>query len=894
MLGVVFCAVVFSALLLHRYRSGLNYAPIHLDCGECSLDANKFRVLVQSPLGSIDSLPLDRRYQSRWCQQSSVAGIARILLVSSDAELTPCDSIRLRVGESWVNSREVKIISQRPIEPAADWDAVNAVELEVEPVSSRLSYAGKTINWQGDFYLLAVPFVQTVLLLALALVGVAFLRLTDSQNRSSVVVPQSSRSSRIFQFGRLVKSGVWLAAILFLCQHASSSFGELMDSRFGDQYLLAGMTLAIIVAAVWGFTLLVRSAHSDSAINRLAFGVIAFILVAKLIWVATVDSVQPMDYEQYWTYGKLMAAGDWDAIRQMSHPYKAAYVIRSFVYAFPVARVFGNSFQGMEVANVIVQVFTLLFFYLGGRKIVGPRAACAAIPFFAIYPDIWFASSLATHESPALLWMACSWWLFEKIRQRILRLRQITLSQFVELILLSTGFGVSASLVDLQRSYGPFVWAAIIVFFANLLSTWMDARTDDNGNAVKSGAGQKFSVGFGLAIFACVIAFSMSQQVRSRLSQSIGVESRSSTIGMLTAIESSRDSHLSNTLSWRLLYDPVIPAQERSEFFLRKLLWEKLGTGLPFWAFVARNNEILQDADFVMQFANCGMPGDSAAESWDILNWQMKRSICNGIYGLLCFLSILRLLLIKHYPLGEGEVFVVGFCVSGVSTILLLTEVLGPYDIFLAFPLAWNAGVLVSGAGISLDRASAFRETLSSFKWGVGCLAALLLVHAGLGGLVKAADISFPPFGDKEPSEVLADTSEVHSSPNMLSLSFREIDSRSISAGTVKATAVIPASVLRSGRVRFFVSGDQRVHRVFSAESDWNDFPITYSVAVGEEVVASGRLSELSVPRFVTHKFNDSMRNRDSVGVTMVLHCAKDLQIQSDQRWPVVAVEYLY
>lgn len=886
--------VCFAALLLQRYRSGLNYLPVHVSLGQDEPEGS-FRVFCQSPFGSIGELTVDPRYRSRWKQWPSLSAVKRLFVSGGTPEELAKRKLAVWVGESSKTGAYLKVNVESAVTKLADLDGIAVVELKVEPnAPSQLRWARDSVNWQGDAWLVIVPSVQTVLGGILCYITWFFLchRHATSVPWINTNTPGHLQPPWRAWLCAIVFNGAWLAMLLFLIQHASSSFYSMFASRFAEQYLFGAVILALIGTAVAGFVYLVRGSQNDKEVHRCAFVGIGIIFLAKVGWIACLDSVQPMDYEQYWEYGTAMAAGDWDSIRLLSHVYKWLYVVRSFVYAFPVAKIFGASLGGLEIANVLVQVLTMIIFYLVGRDLIGARAACISIPFFAMYPDVWFAPTLATHETPALLWMACLFWLVEKLRRAVQRSCDLRFAACVQFFVLATLTGVTVAIIDLQRSYGPFVVGATIVYTGFVCLRYVGRVEVFQWAAVNRAIRRNLGICLLVILVASTAAITVHRGTVRYLETFVGAGDRTSTLGMLTANESSKSSYVGHTLSWRFLYYPALPAEEKTEFAIRKLLWEK--SRADFWRFLVRNNEILQEPDFVMQFAYCGMHGDSGAASWDISYWQMRRFICNGVYCCLCLFSILRLVLIKEYPLADGEAFMVGFSISGVVAILTLTVVTGPYDTFLVFPLAWNAGMLVAGVGRSRVPAIPYKGVVQRLKWGLVFAGVILISHKSLTVVVDTTGLSLPPFGSAEDSVAIGESDEVQLSPNRVSLAFREFEDRRIPAEAVSLTVPIPDRVLKTNHVRFFLTGDQRTRQILNKNSGWENIPITYSLTVGTETVASGPLSDLSVPQFIRHKFSEQSRNGAGLGITLTLHNSQVVQLSDEQQWPVVAVEYLY
>ncbi len=160
-----FFAVTFPVLTIHRYKSGLNFLPIHVDIEGAEKDM--LEVWCQSQFGNWGKIEKDDRYTSRWRQYEIVSGVSRLCVVEKRPSLPSPPKITVKRGESWKVGEEISIKIESPTDEIIRKfpDAIFLIEFN-KAIPSKLKAARKTINWQGDSQLLLVPLAQTLLFAA--------------------------------------------------------------------------------------------------------------------------------------------------------------------------------------------------------------------------------------------------------------------------------------------------------------------------------------------------------------------------------------------------------------------------------------------------------------------------------------------------------------------------------------------------------------------------------------------------------------------------------------------------------------------------------------------------------------------------------------------------------
>ena len=890
--------VCFAALVLQRYRTGLNYLPVHVSLGQDEPEG-AFRVFCQSPFGSIGELTVDPRYRSRWKQWPSLSAVKRLFVSGATPEELAKRKLAVWMGESSKTGAELTVSVLPAVTRLADLDGIAVVELKVEPnAPSQLRWARDSVNWQGDFCLVGIPFLQTVVLVLLLVCGGILIAPTFFPKKvgsHKVSCFNGSGAPKITQ--AIAGGGVWFLAVLIFGHHFYLNALTFFDSRIADQYFWGSMILVLFVLCLTGLVAVVRNMQEDRSCNRAAYLIIAVIFLAKIAWIMSMDSVQPMDYGEYWKHGVAIASGDISAVHQDANPYKSAYVSRAFLYAFPVAKIFGGSNTGLEFANLISQLASTILFWSLTRSIFGARRACLSLPFFLVYPDLWYSATLMTHETPGMFWLLVVLWLQFHFASLIRRahLSHDGLLVFVKLMCLAIATGAAVGMLDLQRSQGPFVVGGILLF--GVASVLGSASTDNIRVQPRK---------LVLVAVACFVGlvteFALKNYVVENVRAVTGPAAELSTMAALTAVDSMADGYPTNAVTWRFLYFDQIPTTNRIGFSFRKLIYEKFGVGLQFWQHVYGKDEVFAQNNWVMQWCFAGfgtIPGDSGSASWDIPNRSRKEFVCSAIYVCLCGLSLLRLWRLDWFPMASYELFPICVFLAGGLILLLLTDALAPYDIFLSIPLSWNAGIVCSGVN-PRDAGVVNSALWRRFRWGIIGLSVLVSVQLGLGRIVNHLGFTFYDLTEMAPcmnsdSEVKPNRSALVT-PVCMSLSYDDSPEKMVYAGDRFSMALcIPLNAIRGNELRFFLSGNQRAMKVpVGTELHWEQIPVSYTLTMDGIVLAAGPIADLETPRFIESFVDKSVRRDEAVHLTLHLDASEEFATDSAKYVPSIALEYLH
>ena len=151
---------LWSLLSLQRYRSGQNYLPILIKIPNVAqVKSGEITVFQRSPFGTMAELIPDVADNNVYRQKWPVA-VSELIIVTAPDLITEFSSIEVRCGESLAapsRKLEVETVAATDVPQGSDVRSVAHSLVCRHLQTSLLSVSAKSINWQGDIMLLAVP-----------------------------------------------------------------------------------------------------------------------------------------------------------------------------------------------------------------------------------------------------------------------------------------------------------------------------------------------------------------------------------------------------------------------------------------------------------------------------------------------------------------------------------------------------------------------------------------------------------------------------------------------------------------------------------------------------------------------------------------------------------------
>ena len=902
---VLLLFLIFFAALQHRRTQELNYGELHARLpGEWT--SQVVGVFVRLPDNSLRSLQPREEDRSVYSMLNTVAPATSIVVCGKSGfqpgEVRP----EIRCGENWVAPYQSPAIpssagklrtNQEQSQQELVW-----FEFVPEPYSSqrRLTTKG-VVNWQGDYWMIGVPLLQSLILGLLLSAGYRLLTSSGEWGLDASGTYSALDLKRTTFFA--LCSGVARCMLLILILHQLFEFWPwLRDVRWGNQFLAACLGLAVLLGLIGVYLRAILSSGSDKRRLLLAGTFLLVSLLLKLIWVRNIDSVQTGDYEKYWRYGKAMAVNDWDQIGDANWPTRAIYLQRARTFVTPIVQLFGTEFSAVEISCVVLQLLTVGICGWLIRRMFTLQTACCSLPFLIFYPAFWYAPTLAAINNVGFLSMVAVWCLVQLSLTflRSLYGRMLTSGDYLRWACLTLLLGVFLALVDLQKTFGLFV--VLTTLIAGFYAVVRYLKLPD----------EQRPANFFRTVFMAIAMLYFSWHFSRMVQKSVGAEILAKTgplpnismIDYFSAVDSTTNGDGRTLDNWRFAYVPTVPAALRSRVVFRKLLHEKVAAGIDLWMCALRKNAFMTlQTDYKNRTFGGYAQGVEGRWEFTRVPWNSAQNwVLQGFYSILLLLALKRLLSATQMPVATSELFPLLFVIGQYFVILFALEAGPYYSHILGFPLAWTAGLVVSQKSRAPRGLRTLGIEVRSLLPGAIALAIIIAWHLVAGMAVDRSELSFLKLqsGDAAESTKMAvvEESRVHRA-----LTF-PADRKVLQAGdTVSTSIVIPAAFARSPHLCFFLSVNARARNLYRKNAFWDELPVEYELVAGEKVIRSGRLGDLHPPSLIQLTIADfSTTRRDGVpaGATtlpelkLTLRVTEDLRIPAIGLMPAMAVEYAF
>jgi hypothetical protein len=775
----------------------------------------------------------------------------------------------------------------------------SGVEITCEPLSpSMLPMPARCLNWQGDAALFAPPFAMTTLItIALFVASQIFIKFYRQCNtQPSTAEKSQSLSDSRARFKKIAgvfnsTCGIFLF-IIILHQTALQVQGFLI-ALDAFQYIASLLiVLAISCTAILLGYYVSRKPTSTAPFNRVLFVTIVCATALKFWWCAKNPAIQINDYAFYWENACKMASGEWTGLPNASTNNKA-YVQRAFLYYYPISAIFGSNPSVIPWCNLATQMVTFTLSAMLGCKTIGRVSTVVALPLLIAFPEFWFGTTIASHDVPAMLLLVIFFWLLNTTFELEGRHRGAVKSTILTplRVLLVLCLGVVSGLLEVQRTYWPILLVTVV--FVGFFCFTNDYQCN---NRRRNGAIFRSAMPLGISFAVIVVMVLTSAIIVRWIEAKTGKLGSSSTVAYISGVDSDTAAKWDDIGPWVYKYFPAIPDDMVGQVALRRIIHEKFSRWNVFWGHLIRKNSEFADYTYTMYHA---IHDKDQVNCWeDRIAWFEARKVYCFLYGFLlggCLL--LRLALAPIYKLTSGEWLLLVFSCSGVVIELLLTEAVGVYDIFLAFPLCFSAGKLVELFIHPVRRFSGtdcWTSSSCGAIYGFFALACLLLVHAAAGEAIHQLLPCFAPVhGLKQIDSDRSGRINALLSKDSVSLSAALAECRSPEDGHLSwtglaATIDCPRDVSFTGG--FLLTGNQRRSKQ-PFDDNWHNVPVTYELRVNSKPIASGPLIDLVTPRFINA--DESWRSDSGkLHIELRLLSSSDWKMPPSGLLPSVAVEF--
>lgn len=899
---------------IHRLHTDRHYGRMFVRLDEKLAENDTVTVFTRGSDGVVT--PLIRRDEDPrlFSRDSGWKKVTSIVITGDSIGPVRPDQVDVRVGAGWPHTtvlpvRGVQVLSVDSTGLEAQRRRLQfeqACEVFVdEAKQSVFSRNEGVINWQGDMLLVFHALTQGMLFTIL-LVGTANLLYRLGQLAGSGVVVRGGvirLMAEVIRFFMLVLS-VHLAWLWFWQLYV------MREAAWFVPGILAAIGLAALFAC-WCRIVERTGTERQLAIRMLMLTILAAIL--KLYWLSHSEGTPRSDYARYYEYGKQLAAGDWEKIRNSPRSQSAIYLRRALVCTYPVAAVFGSSLSVFGAVYTGVQSLTAIMFSLLVWRMAGIRASAYALPLLLISPEIWYHAGMITHNVFGYFWIVATWLAFACwLRQGALQQQRGTKWPVRMLWALCWGIalGIGLSMVELTKGYG-------IMVEASLATTIVCGPTIMRSLGGRIAEALQFLPGrYALLIMAVVTYRTLVPGVDAFLLSRSGLElPRQWLLAIVSSVESAGPGGGESLAVWLSRYHFQTPGKRVTPLVLRKILHEKLGAAPELLKCLLRKNELLASVvDSLGHSQDSAAPVAVGPRVENIRFGSLQYTLATAIMLGIGILFIGRLLL-PVPSLSWTEFFPMTASGMVMAVIYLAVESHAYYSANLVFPMCWSAGVVLDrlrqpkGSEAAPIRLPILR--LLSWNRLVAAVTgiAFLGCYCLLGRAMDRSGLTFFPISISDAGSVsqLPETAATGKTAAYTASGATRVhgwlEFRTESGQIRKGERIVQRFVVQTGGSKltglsFFLSGNQRA-RIHRINDNWKSLPFQYSVAIENfSVVESRPIEELALPRFwsIPRKLWDKEGKvpPQNVTFTVTLECTEDVAIGRLSPPPAVAIEYLH
>ncbi|MFM7058732.1 MAG: hypothetical protein ACKO2P_17610 [Planctomycetota bacterium] len=911
---LIFLALAAVALADRLYHER-HYGRMFVRLSERLASDRSVTVFTRRSDGTLTALNRRAEDDRLYSRDSDWKKVMSIVITSSPVDPVRSDEVEVRIGPGWPHTTILPVSSVHllPLDnPGLQAHRrqllfEQACEVTVDAATrSLLPLNAGLINWQGDFLLVAHSLCLGLLyFLLLTGVGCILRRLGPLQvtavPKSGALMRLAAEVVRFFMFVLAIHlAWLWLRQLTIMRESWPLVLGIL--SAVGIAALIAG----------W-FRVVDRTRSERQLAIRMLFLIFVMALL-KLYWLSHVETIPRSDYARYYEYGKQMAAGDWEAIRNGPKGQSALYLRRASVVTFPVAVCFGSSISTFEVVHTVVQCVTAAMFCLLVRQMAGIRAAAHALPLLLISPEIWYQAGMITHNVWGYFWIVATWLAFDCYLKHSAQLERRTagwLRRISGAVFWGIGIGIGITMVDLTKGYGIFFLVAlpaVIVVGPRIMKLLTDCAPD--------------GMGFIPGRFTFLLVALMSSRMLTTGADSF-LLSRSGLklppgwiVAHACSVEAAGAGGGEALAVWISRYHYLVPESHRQPLVLRKLLHEKVGEATEVLLCAFRKNRLLFSVVDAMGHSQDSVSPATAAPTVDNVRFGAIQFVIGNVVMLasgICFLA--RLMLRECLVSSWSELFPLLTTGVVLAVIYLAFEAHPYYAINFVLLFSWSAGVVLDRLRrpFTAHAVSAAFPVLRLFSPDrlTAVAAGLLLLgcYCLLGAAVDRSGLTFFRVAAGAGSHVQEDGKDAwvqglpQNAASGVSRVHGWLEFRPESGMVRKGEKISQQFVVQCGGrwlpgLSFFISGNQRA-RINRINDEWKSLPFLYSVSIEDFKLAENRpLEELAFPRFrgVPKKFwdPDGTGEARNVTVTVSLECTADIAIGRLSPPPAIALEYFH
>ncbi len=864
-----------------RYKSGKHYLPFFLELSP-ALDA---KVTVISPHGSIRELNRQEKQTSIYFFPDYNSNPAVAIAITSKSPQTLPPSININLGESYVGlNRVVKL--HRTDKTPADVKTQLPTDAVLYNNPSKHSFLpnipGKSFNWAGD-----VCFLLTILAQGIFLTTTVFVMKRAYDQIRKIPHDQSKGS-----LSRLTITCIPVSLmLLYVACHLYATAMEFLTVVNPIETTITTLFTTLVLAIF----LMPKETISNIKLTyftkfSLAISFLLCLFAIRILVSGSTPFYQAGDYGSYLRIGNLILDGKWSALNNNFY-LDRVYTERALLFGTPVAFVSKYLLFAPHVVNFfIIAVLTILLFRFVARN-YGNLAAFITAVSFNCHPDILFGGHLCRHDNPSLLYLTLILLSLSLLSEHVWSSNRPSATTFLSVAILTIFTGILFGIIEIQRSYLPF----LIVTSAIALANPLHLATLAIWNRISiPPLFQRVTVACLITVCMSLIGIFVASNIRNYLSLRSGTFTVRTTTDGLCALETKKAGDWQSIHSWLANYPPAIPPENKSEFTRRKLLYEKFSQYSHMPSHVWQKVQSLVGLRSAIRMSGAQQQYEQFPYVFFVPFASAKFSFGFASIIVLLSLSVIRLVSFSRITPKTFESTFFTFSFVFIVVVLLLAESAEQYDLFLAIPLSINAGIVLSHLIRPRFEVATLRDSTKSSP----CLyeaKSLLLgfaVLTAMGGIyyVVANSISARPsltFARTDGETTSTGPARYENQPDRFSLCF---SSDRISSGTViTATSKLNRGDFSGDHARFFISLDQRQRNQTWNFEEQKQNNIEYQVKINHKIVSQGSLNSLETPIFA----NTPIPLAEDLNITLELRASADVIVRPSLP-ATIAIEYMH
>jgi hypothetical protein len=874
--------LISAGVFVARYKLGKHYSPFYLQISP-DYQTSVFSV---SPHGSTRELLRHESKPGIYFFPDYTAGPATAIAIAHPPEKKLPESLQVTLGESYIGiGQKVQLFRTANLTIEVDSRLPPEATLFTNTQKHSLfpNIPRRCFNWAGDAYFLTCVITQSIFFLAL----IHFLAI--SYRAMSFTSTEQQYQPSIFE--RVVIGLSLVLAITYIGYHLSQTGLDflLVVNPIETSVVALIATLALTVPSIWK-CLLTAVQTCNLTTQQITILTLFALLISRYLLSGAFPSLQSGDYGTYERLGNLIIDEKWDEVNNGFY-LDRLYAERALLFGAPVAYMSKFIAFAPHLINFgLIATISILLFRIVSKQ-YGQLAASITAIAFNIHPDILFGGHLCRHDNPSLLYLTIILLLLSTLKERLWHSTHVSLKLAAGLIPTIVFIGLLFGLIEIQRSYMPFLLITSMIVLLNpfeAASSFFSSR-DRIPSAVLR------------VISACIVTICISAvgiflvtSIRGYLTKKAGQFTTRSLLDNLCALETTKAGDWQSIHGWLANYPIAIPLKNKVEFARRKLLYEK------FTQYKHLPSHLSQKAGSIVGIRSA-IRMSGAQQQYEQFPYVFFVPYSSAKYAfgfcstlVLLLLALFRCFNISQLPAKSFEAVFFTFSLVFILVVLFLSESAEQYDLFLAIPLAINAGIVLSPLLQTINgncKKTSIQRTFLEFDFirylvpGIVALSVTITTYYCIANYIsKQPKLTFVP---TDGEVTFTGPALCDNETDRLSLTFP--DEKTLKDTVVSATVKLQRKHFSGPQIRFFLSQDQRHRNQIWNHAGHEQPNASYQVKINNRIVFNGNMSSLLSPKYLS----TDLPEEEHFDLTIQMHALADINEAPDSKTSLT-LEYLH